>query len=297
MWDKDFDTGKMMGVRLKTTVYFGPGAIAQDCIYPLFSINDPALTTKLPPDQTRYVSIDAANHVIEAATSMAANPLSVAFGGETVRPISECLPKAIAKPEDIHARSCLLYASMIAGSGVDNSPPLYAHALEPQLSGMKSKRAHGQGLSVLLPAVVLECYPDCTRIPAKLLVPIVPGLKGGRARQGPQRRVRNAAFLRRRHPEASGRGLYRGGRRSPLQPRPGDAIAGAFALAGPGQVHPRAHRLDLPQPPETAGIIQTPIPRIPPFKQKAAFSARHRSKHLSGRSTPHARCPFARRGI
>lgn len=177
MWDKDFDTSKMMGVRLKTTVYFGPGAIAQDCIYPLFSINDPALTTKLPSDQTRYVSIDAANHVIEAATSMAANPLSVAFGGETVRPISECLPKAIAKPEDIHARSCLLYASMIAGSGVDNSPPLYAHALEPQLSGMKSKRAHGRGLSVLLPAVVLECYPDCTRIPAKLLVPIVPGLK------------------------------------------------------------------------------------------------------------------------
>ena len=47
MWDKDFDTGKMMGVRLKTTVYVGPGAIAQDCIYPLFSINDPALTTRL----------------------------------------------------------------------------------------------------------------------------------------------------------------------------------------------------------------------------------------------------------
>ena len=40
-------------------------AIAYDCIYPMFAIDDPQLMTKLSPKQTRYVSIDAVNHVVE----------------------------------------------------------------------------------------------------------------------------------------------------------------------------------------------------------------------------------------
>lgn len=38
-------------------------AIAYDCIYPMFAIDDPELMTKLSPKQTRFVSIDAVNHV------------------------------------------------------------------------------------------------------------------------------------------------------------------------------------------------------------------------------------------
>lgn len=153
-------------------------AIAYDCIYPLFSIDDPALMTKLSPEQTRYVSIDAVNHVVEAATSVTANPLSIAFGVETVRLVSEYLPRAIAKPDDLHARYCLLYASMIAGSGFDNGLLHYTHALEHPLSGVKFELAHGLGLSILLPAVILECYPERAKVLAELLAPIVPGLKG-----------------------------------------------------------------------------------------------------------------------
>ena len=44
-------------------------AIAYDCIYPTYAIDDPSLMVKLSPKQTRYVSIDAVNHVVEAATS------------------------------------------------------------------------------------------------------------------------------------------------------------------------------------------------------------------------------------
>jgi len=52
-------------------------AIAYDCIYPLFSIDDPALMTGLPVNQTRYVTVDAVNHVIEAVSTVLNNPLSV----------------------------------------------------------------------------------------------------------------------------------------------------------------------------------------------------------------------------
>lgn len=153
-------------------------AIAYDCIYPEYSIDDPALMTKLAANQTRYVSIDAVNHVIEAATSVAANPLSIAFGVETIRLVAKYLPKAIENPEDVKARYALLYASMIAGSAFDNGLLHYTHALEHPLSGMKPDLTHGLGLSILLPAVILECYPARAKVFAELLAPVVPGLKG-----------------------------------------------------------------------------------------------------------------------
>ena len=153
-------------------------AIAYDCIYPLYSIDDPALMTKLSPDQTRYVSIDAVNHVVEAATSVVANPVSIAFGIETIRLVAKYLPKALRNPEDLKARYALLYASMIAGTGFDNGLLHYTHAMEHPLSGMKPELTHGLGLAILLPAVVLECYPARPKVFAELLAPIVPGLDG-----------------------------------------------------------------------------------------------------------------------
>ena len=72
-------------------------AIAYDCLYPLFSIDDPGLMIKLSPKQTRYVSIDSVNHVIEAATAVTANPLSILLAGETIRLVAEYLPKSIVK--------------------------------------------------------------------------------------------------------------------------------------------------------------------------------------------------------
>ena len=70
-------------------------AIAYDCIYPLFSIDDPALMTKLSPKQTRYVSIDAVNHVVEAATTTVANPLAILLAEETIRLVAKYLPLSL----------------------------------------------------------------------------------------------------------------------------------------------------------------------------------------------------------
>ncbi|MEI3478947.1 MAG: iron-containing alcohol dehydrogenase [Bilophila sp.] len=50
--------------------------------------------TKLSPKQTRYVSIDAVNHVVEAATTTVANPLAILLAEETIRLVAKYLPKA-----------------------------------------------------------------------------------------------------------------------------------------------------------------------------------------------------------
>lgn len=153
-------------------------ALALDCIYPLYAIDDPALMAGLPANQTRYVSIDAINHVVEAATSVCANPLSILLAQETIRVVAEYLPKAIAKPDDLHARYCLCYAALIAGTSFDNGLLHYTHALEHPLSAVKPELAHGLGLAMILPAVIETCYASCPETLADILKPIVPGLRG-----------------------------------------------------------------------------------------------------------------------
>lgn len=152
--------------------------IAYDCIYPLYSIDDPALMTALPVDQTIYVSVDALNHVIEAATSIAATPFSISLAKETIRLITKYLPVIKDNPQDLTARYFLLYASLIAGISFDNGLLHYTHALEHTLSAVKPDLAHGLGLAVLVPAVVKQIYPASCKILADILSPIVSNLEG-----------------------------------------------------------------------------------------------------------------------
>ena len=153
-------------------------AIAYDCIYPLFAIDDPALMTKLPAEQTIYVSVDAINHVVEASTTIVTNPLAILLAKETIRLVAKYLPIAIKEPENLTARYYLLYASLIAGTSFDNGLLHYTHALEHPLSAVKPDLAHGLGLAMLLPAVVKEIYPASREILAEIFEPILPGLKG-----------------------------------------------------------------------------------------------------------------------
>jgi len=153
-------------------------AIAYDCIYPLYAIDDPGLMYGLPENQTRYVSIDAVNHVIEATTTLAANPYAIMMGKETIRLVAEYLPIALENPKDPAARYFLTYASAIAGISFDNGLLHFTHALEHPLSAIKPDLAHGLGLSMLLPAVIQEIYPARPKVLADLFAPIIPGLKG-----------------------------------------------------------------------------------------------------------------------
>ena len=153
-------------------------AIAYDCIYPMFAIDDPQLMTKLSPKQTRYVSIDAVNHVVEAATSTVASPYSISLAKQVIELVAKYLPKAIANPEDLEARYFLAYAAMMGGVSFDNGLLHYTHALEHPLSAVKPELSHGLGLAILLPAVIKEIYKEKPHILADILSPIVPGLKG-----------------------------------------------------------------------------------------------------------------------
>ena len=152
-------------------------AIAYDCIYPTFAIDDPQLMTKLSPKQTRYVSIDAVNHVVEAATSTVASPYSITLAKQVIELVAKYLPKAIANPDDLEARYFLAYAAMMGGVSFDNGLLHYTHALEHPLSAVKPDLSHGLGLAILLPAVIKTIYKDRPNVLADILAPIAPNLK------------------------------------------------------------------------------------------------------------------------
>lgn len=153
-------------------------AIALDCIYPIYAIDDPALMTGLPANQTRYVSVDAINHVVEAATAVTANPLSILLAQETIRLVAAYLPNALKNADDLHARYCLAYAAMMGGTSFDNGLLHYTHALEHPLSAVKPDLSHGLGLAMILPAVIETIYADRAAVLAEILKPLVPTLHG-----------------------------------------------------------------------------------------------------------------------
>ena len=148
-------------------------AIAYDCIYPMYAIDDPALMVKLSPKQTRYVSIDAINHVVEAATSKVASPYTVTLAAEVVNLVTKYLPDAIVNPEDLTARYYLAYAAMMAGVCFDNGLLHYTHALEHPLSAVKPDLSHGLGLAMLLPAVIKAMYNDKKEVLDYILAPMI----------------------------------------------------------------------------------------------------------------------------
>ena len=133
---------------------------------------------KLSPKQTRYVSIDAVNHVVEAATSKVASPYSITLAKEVVALVAKYLPKALENAEDLEARYFLAYAAMMGGVSFDNGLLHYTHALEHPLSGVKPELSHGLGLAMLLPAVIKEIYANQSYVLADVLAPIVSGLTG-----------------------------------------------------------------------------------------------------------------------
>lgn len=153
-------------------------AIAYDCIYPTYSIDDPQLMSKLSANQTLYTAIDAINHVVEAATTTVASPYAITLAKETVRLVAEYLPKASKDLENPEWRYFLLYASMLGGVSFDNGLLHFTHALEHPLSAVKPELSHGLGLAMLLPAVIKAIYPEKSATLADILAPIAPDLAG-----------------------------------------------------------------------------------------------------------------------
>lgn len=153
-------------------------AINSPHIYATYTIEDPALTATMPTKQTISTSIDAVNHALEAATAITTSPYSIGLAKDAIRLVATYLPAAIVEPSNLTARYWLMYASAIAGISFDLGLLHITHAMEHAMSTLNASVTHGDGLGILMPAMVQEIYPAVPEVVADLFEPIIPGLKG-----------------------------------------------------------------------------------------------------------------------
>lgn len=147
-------------------------ALATPVVYPDYSIDDVNTMLSMNDNMIRFTTIDALNHVMEAATTTVSTPYSQTLAREVCILVTRYLPRALKDHNDMRARYWLTYAAAIGGMAFDESLLHLTHALEHTLSAFVPKLAHGQGLALLQPAVVKHIWPASAPVLQPLFEPI-----------------------------------------------------------------------------------------------------------------------------
>jgi alcohol dehydrogenase len=117
---------------------------------PDLAIVDPELTRSLPPRLTAATGMDALAHAVEAATSIAAQPLADLLAFRAIELINEFLPRAVRNGADMEAREGMALASLLAGMAFNNGWVALAHAIAHALGGLYDL-PHGLCCALALP--------------------------------------------------------------------------------------------------------------------------------------------------
>lgn len=122
---------------------------------PPVALIDPTFTRSLPRSITVASGMDALTHAIESYAARRASPMSQLYSREAFRLIAAWLPRVLAAPEDLAARSKMAEAALYAGIGVASAGAGAVHALAYPLGGRISA-PHGMVNAMLLPHVLRQ---------------------------------------------------------------------------------------------------------------------------------------------
>ncbi|MGB0370444.1 MAG: iron-containing alcohol dehydrogenase [Opitutales bacterium] len=126
-------------------------------LFPKAALMDPELTLTIPLDYTAYAGVDAISHLIEGYFTGDARwtPIQDRYVEGLVKTIIETTDRIMKDPQDIEARSTMMWAATLAWNGLGVSGVgnmgFPNHMIEHPLSG-RYDIAHGAGLSIVMPA-------------------------------------------------------------------------------------------------------------------------------------------------
>jgi maleylacetate reductase len=127
-------------------------------VLPRTVIYDAALTVGLPGSVTGPSAFNAIAHDVEALYGPGNNPVVTTLALESIRAISRSLKAAIDDPNDLDARSDVLYGAHLAGVALGATGTALHHKACHVLGGMFNL-VHGDMNSVVLPHAVSYNYP------------------------------------------------------------------------------------------------------------------------------------------
>jgi maleylacetate reductase len=119
-------------------------------VTPKLTVYDPELTLDLPPGMTASSGINALAHCIEAVYSTTRNPVATAAALAGLRLIYRSLPAAVARGDDLSARTDLLEGAYLAGTAIATARIGLHHGLCHVLGGTAGV-PHGVANAVMLP--------------------------------------------------------------------------------------------------------------------------------------------------
>jgi alcohol dehydrogenase class IV len=143
-------------------------------VLPRLVVYDPELTVSLPPTITGPSAVNALAHCVEAFYAPATSPIAALLAQEGIRSLARGAPAAVARPDDLDARSATLYGAYLAGAAFALAGSDLHHKICHVLGGALDA-PHAETHTVLLPHVVAHLEPALTepmaRIGAALGVP------------------------------------------------------------------------------------------------------------------------------
>ena len=129
-------------------------------LLPDAAVLDVRMTASLPPRITASTGMDTLCHAIEAASCLQRNPVSDAFAEKAMGLVMQNLPAAVENGQNKAARLAMANASLLAGAAFSNSMVGLVHAIGHALGGV-CRVAHGDAMTILLPAVMEFNLPVC----------------------------------------------------------------------------------------------------------------------------------------
>ena len=126
--------------------------IGDSKLYARVALVDPLLTVSMPPKVTAATGMDALSHAVEGMMS-ASNPVTFAYGCESVKLIFKYLSAAVKDGNDLRARYYMSFASVLGMLSYAQGGGLYAHSVSYILTEMLSL-PHGVGCGLALPYCV-----------------------------------------------------------------------------------------------------------------------------------------------
>lgn len=104
------------------------------------AVLDPTLTLTCPPSVTCNSGMDALSHAVEAYTSVSPNPKDMILAIHAVKLVAENLPICMDHPDNIEARSKMLFAANIAGIAFAAMSVHIGHCFAHEVEGSSEPR-------------------------------------------------------------------------------------------------------------------------------------------------------------
>ena len=122
-------------------------------VLPRAVIYDPALTLSLPPTLSGVSGINAIAHCVEALYAQNANPVISLMAEDGIRALAQSLPRVVAAPHDLAARTEAQYGAWLAGAALGAVGMSIHHKLCHTLGGTLNL-PHAETHTAVLPHAV-----------------------------------------------------------------------------------------------------------------------------------------------